>query len=135
MRLSEPALIAALLVLAAARATAAPLPAEDCKTLKSEHQSLIAAGTKDDMAKGPEWARQNLTGDRLDKIARLIAVEEKLSFRCGQIVTARPNMTEPPEEADKAAQGGKRASRIPLPIQKKVATAGRPAISKPPTKK
>ena len=123
MRLPAPRLVTplatALLLLASGAAAAAPLEPAECKSLQSEHEALLAEGTKRDMAKGPAWAKANLRADRLDKIARLITVEEKLSFRCGQMVTASPQLREPPpEETAKAAPAGKGFSRIPLPIRK-----------------
>ena len=134
MRLSAPRHVTALvtaLLLAATSAGAAPLDPTECKTLKSEHETLLAGGAKKDMAKGPDWAKTNLTADRLDKIARLITVEEKLSFRCGQMVTASPQLREPPpEETAKAAPSGKGFSRIPLPIKKSEAAPRRNAKKK-----
>lgn len=130
MRLPASCLVTALL-LASATAGAAPLDPAECKSLKSEHEALLADGAKKDMAKGPEWAKTNLRADRLDKIARLITVEEKLSFRCGQMVTASPQLRKPPpEETAKAAPAGKGLSRIPLPIRKSEATGGKAAKKK-----
>lgn len=130
MRLGRPCLIAAL-CLAAPGAGAAPLTPAECKTLKSEHESLLAAGAKTDMAKGPDWAKKNLTADRLDKIARLITVEEKLSFRCGQLVTAAPRMKELPQDQTATSRpGGKGLSRIPLPVRKSEAAARKDAKKK-----
>ncbi len=44
---------------------------------------MLADGTRDDMERGPEWAKANLPPDRLENILRLIEVEEQLEFRCG----------------------------------------------------
>lgn len=124
MRLSVPWILAAFLALAAPAAWGSPLEPEECKTLKSEYESLVDAGAKSDMAKGVDWAKANLEQDRLDRIARLITVEEKLSFRCGQIVTAAPHMKEPPQEPAAKTASGKRLSHIPIPVKKSAATAG-----------
>lgn len=90
-------------------ALAAPLEPEACATLKAEHRGLVADGAKSDMDRGPEWAKSNLTPDRLGKIERLIAVEEQLSFRCGEGLTARPAIRELPKteggDPAKAAAG------------------------------
>lgn len=118
MRLSL-AWLCAPLVLAAPAAWATQLQPEDCKSLKSEYESLVEAGAKSDMDKGVEWARTNLKPDRLKEIARLITVEEQLSFRCGQIVTASPLMSSPPKDRTaKTNARGQRLSRIPLPVKK-----------------
>lgn len=123
MRRPEPWLILALL-LASPAAWATPLDPEACKSLKAEHEGLVADGAKSDMAKGVAWAEKNLKPERLAKISRLIAVEENLSFRCGQMVTAAPAMKELPKDDVAGSASGKRLSRIPLPVKKKVATAG-----------
>jgi len=116
MRIERAYPLAALLLLLTPRALAAPLEPEACATLKSEHQSLVAAGAKSDMDRGPEWARANLSPERLGKIERLIAVQEQLSFRCGeQQLTARPAIKEPPPEVATTAAG---TSNIPLPKRK-----------------
>ncbi len=96
MSVRRTALIAALL-LPAASAGAGPLEPQACATLNTEREGLIAAGTKADMARGPEWAKGNLPPDRLQSIERLIAIEEQLSFRCDQPVTASPRIKEPPK--------------------------------------
>jgi hypothetical protein len=90
---------AALLVAAAACASteAAPLEPQACEALKTERMRLVADGAKADMDRGPEWAKANLAPDRLGKIERLIALDEQLSFRCGEQLTARPVLKEPPK--------------------------------------
>lgn len=117
MRIDRACLHAALL-LAAPSAVAAPLEPQACAALKSEHESLLAGGAKSDMDRGPEWAKANLSPERLAKIERLIAVQEQLSFRCGELVTARPLIKEPPPPPAGAA-----ASNIPLPKRKDPNTA------------
>lgn len=118
MRIERAHLLAALLLLAAPPAMAAPLEPEACAALKSEHRSLVAAGAKSDMDRGPEWARANLSPERLGKIERLITVQEQLSFRCGEQLTARPAIKEPPPEVGATAAGRGTSSNIPLPKRK-----------------
>ncbi len=87
------AVLAALLIWP--RAGAAPLDQAACDTLKSERSALVAAGLEVDRNRGPEWAKANLAPDRLKLIERMIAVDEQLSFRCGEPVTARPTLKAP----------------------------------------
>lgn len=112
MRINRAHLCAALLVVTSPVA-AAPLEPEACAALRSEHQGLVADGAKSDMDRGPEWAKANLAPERLGKIERLIAVQEQLSFRCGELLTARPLIKEPPKPP-----AGATASNIPVPIRK-----------------
>lgn len=124
MRIDRAYALLALALLPAVSARAAPLEPAACASLKAEHESLVAAGAKADMARGPEWAKANLAPDRLGRIERLIAVEEQLSFRCGELFTARPIIKEPPKPPADAA--GKAAasdatgglSSIPPPRRK-----------------
>lgn len=83
-------LAAAASLASSGSALAAPLEKLACDALKAEHGSLLAAGVKTDMAKGADWGKANLPRERLTEIARLMSVEEDLSFRCGELVTARP---------------------------------------------
>lgn len=63
-------------------AAAVQLDKEACDALRSEEAGLVTAGIKTDMDKGPEWAKTNLTPERLQQVARFIELEEQLSFRC-----------------------------------------------------
>ena len=76
-------LLGVALLLQAGTAAAAPLDEEDCDKLKAEQTQLEGAGARADMTKGPEWAKTNLTPDKLGQVKRLIEVEELLMFRCG----------------------------------------------------
>jgi hypothetical protein len=118
------ALLCAAVLLAAWPAVGAPLEPEACATLKSEHGDLVAGGAKSDMDRGPDWAKANLSPERLGKIERLIAVEEQLSFRCGNLLTARPALKELPKpQAPVLASGKATPSNIPLPIRKDAGAA------------
>ena len=64
-------------------ASAEKLDKESCKSLSVELGSLVAAGVKGDMDRGPEWAKANLSPERLGEIKRLMELGEQLEFRCG----------------------------------------------------
>lgn len=78
---------------------ASRLDKDACEALKTEVAGLVGAGVRDEMAKGPEWARSNLPRERLAGIQRLIEVEEQIAFRCER---PRPPVTvaAPPTEAE-----------------------------------
>ncbi len=78
-------LLVATLVLAPAGARAERLDPVACDGLRGEQARLVAAGTRRDMERGPEWARANLSRDRLEQIAKLMSVEEQLIFRCAAL--------------------------------------------------
>lgn len=76
-----------------------------CKQLKNELSYVLAAGAREDMAQGPDWAKANLTRERLQKIKKLIELEEQLEFRCNvkrsRVVAVKPKqrplIPEPPQ--------------------------------------
>jgi len=90
----------AVVLVALARASAAPLDADTCAKLKAEQTQLEDAGAGHNMAKGPQWAKANLAPDKIEQVRRLIELEELLLFRC----TGRSLVTLPPEpDPDPAA--------------------------------
>lgn len=116
-------------------AGAAPLEPEACAKFRTERQGLIADGVKTDMGKGPEWAKANLSPERLGKIERLIAVEEQLSFRCDELVTAKPQMKEPPKPAKTAGEDGGKQAATPAAGAAGSGDAKATAVQKPAAKK
>lgn len=76
-------LVAALVAaMALTQARAAPLDAETCTKLETEHNGLESAGVVKDMEKGADWAKANLGMERLQRVQRFIELEELLMFRC-----------------------------------------------------
>jgi hypothetical protein len=75
----------ALMALAACSggAGATALDKSACNELKTELAGIIAAGARNDMERGPQWAMANLPPEKLERINRLIVLEEQLEFRCG----------------------------------------------------
>jgi len=72
--------------LPAGLATAAPLDPQTCIRLREERLNLVMTGTRDSMARGPEWGRANLTPVQLKEIERLIELDEQIGFRCPDVV-------------------------------------------------
>jgi len=77
-------------------AHALPMAPEACDQAKAEQTSLETSGVARDMAQGPEWARANLSVDRLQRVARWIELQEQILFRC-------PRPAPPPAPATAAA--------------------------------
>ena len=88
----------ALVLGAMAPAAAVPLDGPVCEQLQLQQDALRADGAAADMARGPEWARANLTDERLRRIGLLLEIEEKLNFRCGLAKIALPTTVEGGEE-------------------------------------
>jgi len=85
---------------------AAPLDVVTCRNLYAKRGELEQTGVKADMAKGPEWARDNLAKERLALIKAYIETEEQVLFRC--------------PKADKLAKmvPAKPAKPVPLPLRR-----------------
>jgi hypothetical protein len=116
---------------------AAPLDAATCGQLKGEQTRMEQGGVRDRMAKGPSWAKANLTADKIAEVRRLIELDEQLLFRC----SAR-NLIELPADADAdpapaapgASEDGKdaaapKADAAPPAGQKKPAAKSAPGES------
>jgi hypothetical protein len=98
------------LLLGCGVAAAAPLDQDACARLKTELLQLELAGTRNNMAKGPDWAKVNLGADKLSQIKRLMEVEEQLWFRCqGKPLVVLPEGVDG-EAAPAAAERGKEAA-------------------------
>jgi hypothetical protein len=100
------------LLLGCGVAVAAPLDQDACARFKTELLQLELAGTRNDMAKGPEWAKVNLSADKLSQIKRLMEVEEQLLFRCqGKPLVVLPEGVDgEAAPAPAAAERGKEAA-------------------------
>jgi hypothetical protein len=83
MKLQRSILVVALLAGSLVAALAAKLDKTACNELSSELAGIVAEGARDDMGRGPDWARSNLSQERLSSIRRLLEVEQQLEFRCG----------------------------------------------------
>ncbi len=88
----------ALALAAMAPAAAVPLESAVCEQLQLQQDALRTDGAAADMARGPEWARANLTEERLRRIGLLLEIEEKLNFRCGLAKITLPTTIEGGEE-------------------------------------
>lgn len=74
--------LAAGLTGSAAIAQAEPMTFRDCISMDGEHRKLIAEGVGKHLAKGPEWAKANLSEEQIKKVKLLIAAKEAIAFRC-----------------------------------------------------
>lgn len=79
-------------------AGAGMLDQESCRRIKSEFDTLAASGLREIMAKGPDWAKSNVTKERMEQIRRYLALEEDVRFRC-PLGKARPELEAAESEA------------------------------------
>lgn len=99
-------------------AHAAPkLDKETCEQLKGEQAKFMASGIVEDIQKGAEWGKGNLSPERLREIEHFILLDEQLKFGC-RIVTmtadifraseAATQLESPPEPPAAPVTGKKR---------------------------
>lgn len=130
-----PLLVVISLMLAPETAGAAPLDPEACKGITAEREGLVGKGVEADIARGPEWGKANLSPDRLREVARMIELNEQLTFRCGQMTVARPDgkpllkKAEPPPVPSVAGGSAKKAAE-PATAASTADPAAKPAAKK-----
>ncbi|MFM1815455.1 MAG: hypothetical protein RLZ98_2150 [Pseudomonadota bacterium] len=108
--------VAALGLLYGQLAHAELLPVEQCHQLRLQKTALESVGTRQDMEKGVEWARQNISPDRLKRVLQYIDVQEQVLFRCPP---------PPPPIPERADREDVVAAAMPAPPSKKARKATR----------
>lgn len=125
MRRSRITWAVASLAAASSGALAASLDKSACNDLSAELSGIVAAGTRADMAQGPEWALANLPPEKLASIRRLIEVEEQLEFRCGsgrnRIAATSPSAPSPAKRSEE---------NVPIPDSPEKKPAGKSSATK-----
>ena len=67
-------------------AAAAPkLDKETCAQLKVEQAKFVESGIVSDIQRGPDWAKSNLSAERLREIEHFILLDEHLKFGCREV--------------------------------------------------
>lgn len=59
-----------------------------CAGFEKEKADLEKTGIADDIERGADWGKANLPPERLRQISRHIFLEEKLTFRCPNVLAA-----------------------------------------------
>ena len=85
-------------------AAAEPLDKAACEALKLEHTGLMAGDINADIKRGPTWAKANLSQPRLSKIARVIEIEEQMTFRCRKGTLRAPVLVKTKKISPKATK-------------------------------
>lgn len=68
--------------LAGAPARAEPLDKESCVKLEAERVKLFDREMKDALELGPDWVKNNLSAEKIERIRHFLGVEEQIQFRC-----------------------------------------------------
>lgn len=102
-------------------AAAEPLSPDVCETLRRELAELEAGPAAEHAARGPAWAKDNLSPEQIKVVAHLISVREGVLFRCRRMLV---EIDTPPAEID--------PEKIPLPVRNSVFEAAAAANPPPP---
>jgi hypothetical protein len=117
-------LISAVLPLAGAVAVAEPLDKESCANLQVERSKLLTRDMQAALDQGPDWVKNHLTEEAIDKVRRFLSVEEQIQFRCrGGGVAKVPAKSTDPTPQD--------AATVPLPDRKPTSPAAESGDGKP----
>jgi hypothetical protein len=94
-------LVSSALVAPAMRALAEPLDKASCASLADERKKLLTPSMQAALDRGPDWVKDHLNDEELDKVREFLDVEAKITFQCrgGGIdkkkVTAAPAPPDP----------------------------------------
>jgi hypothetical protein len=102
---------AAALVSGVAVAVGEPLDKESCANLQIERKKLLTREMQHALEHGPDWVKDHLNDESINKVRRFLSVEEQIVFRCrgGGVAKVPAKATEtPPEDAGDTAT-------VPLP--------------------
>ena len=117
-------LISAVLPLAGAVAVAEPLDKESCGNLQVERSKLLTRDMQAALDQGPDWVKNHLNDEAIDRVRHFLSVEEQIQFRCrgGGVpkVPAKSTDTTPQE-----------AATVPLPDRKPTSPAAESGDGKP----
>lgn len=128
------------LLLAPGVAWGAALDPDSCAKLKSEQEAMERVGLKEAVSRGPEWAKVNLSPEKLNEIKRWIEVDEQLLFRCpGRHLVNLPLDPDPPppppQAEDKKGEADKADAPAVVPKPAPPAPDKKAAEKKAPEKK
>jgi len=117
-------LISALLPLAGAVAVAEPLDKESCGNLQVERSKLLTRDMQAALDQGPDWVKNHLNDEAIDRVRHFLSVEEQIQFRCrgGGVAKVPAKSTDTtPEDA----------ATVPLPDRKPTSPAAESGDGKP----
>lgn len=114
------AILSALLFCGLAPAKAGPLDSKTCQDLGAQRDALKKLGIENEMAKGADWARANLSAGDLNLIKQFIELNEQLKFRCtGTEQAAKKGpLGSKPEIGDEQNEAASSSGSPPLPSKR-----------------
>jgi hypothetical protein len=124
-------LVFAAALLAGAVAIAEPLDKESCANLQIERKKLLTRDMQAALDQGPDWVKDHLNDEAIDRVRHFLSVEEQIQFRCrggGVVKVPAKSDDAAPEKATTAPENGK---TMPLPDRKPTMPAAESGDGKP----
>jgi hypothetical protein len=87
----------------AVRAVAEPLDKDACDNLQLEQKKLLTPAMQAALERGPDWVKDHLNDQEIERVRNFLEVEEMIKFRC------RTGVPKPTPPAPVSAEG------IPVP--------------------
>jgi hypothetical protein len=117
-------LMFAAALLAGELAIAEPLDKEACANLQIERKKLLTRDMQAALDQGPDWVKDHLTDEAIDRVRHFLSVEEQIQFRCRGGGVAKV----PAKSTDAAPEN---AATVPLPDRKPTLPAADGGDGKP----
>jgi hypothetical protein len=108
-----------------AGAVAKPLDKEACLNLQGERNKLLTREMQAALDHGPDWVKEHLDAEEIDKVRQFLATEEMIEFRCRGGGVAKPT--------ESAATRPTGAETVPLPDRKPTPPPSAVATGEPET--
>jgi hypothetical protein len=125
------ALAASLVSATTAFATQPKIDAETCAQLRLEETKFRQSGILNDMSKGPEWAKANLTPERLREVEHYLTLGEQVEFGCRDAKLS-PDAEKASEAASRIEKNSDADPTAPLSAASPKAGGTPPAAADPP---
>jgi hypothetical protein len=91
------------------RARAEPLDKASCASLAVERKKLLTPSMQAALDRGPDWVKDHLDDEDLDKVRQFLDIEAKIAFRCRGGGVKKKVTAAPAQPAD---------DTVPLPDRK-----------------
>jgi len=124
-------LVFAVALLAGAVASAEPLDKESCANLQIERKKLLTRDMQAALDQGPDWVKDHLNDEAIDRVRHFLSVEEQIQFRCRGGGVAKLPAKSTDTAPEKAATAPENAATVPLPDRKPTMPAADSGDRKP----
>ena len=112
-------------------AIAEPLDKESCANLQIERKQLLTRDMQAALDQGPDWVKDHLNDEAIERVRHFLSVEEQIQFRCRGGGVAKVPAKSTDAAPEKAATVPENAPTVPLPDRKPTMPAAESGDGKP----